>query len=125
MTTTTARTPLTAADVRQAFEDLEAAAPNDRVDRPIEELAVKAFDLIDWRPGEIELAKDDPDREEHGAYVFHDLRPSEHELLIDIIAEHRDRAERRIRELLIEELTAAALAFAAECPGTVRPRGVG
>lgn len=120
MTTATAPAALTAEDVRQAFETAEAAAPNDRVDRPIEELAVRAFDLIDWQPPDVTLDQDDVDRHEIGAHVFHDLRPSEHERLAAIIHQHRSRAEARIRELLIEELTAAALAFATEYPATVR-----
>ena len=112
--------PPTEAEIRALIESRSARYPTDSIEHRLERALDSAFDTI----GYVSL-------DEQGQYDFGeaflsdtwgDLRPSEANRLGELIHEARVRAESRARAAIVEEVVAAALAFAAEHPDAPRAK---
>lgn len=64
----------------------------------------------------------EPTPEPTDGTVWGDLRPSEAGRLVELVGDACDRAADRCYGIIIEELTAAGAAFAAEYPDAPRPK---
>lgn len=102
------------AEIRAAIE----AAP-DGYDG-VSDLTGKLYELFGaplYGPGRF-----DPEEDQVGPRdLWVDLRASEAARLLELADEAWVRARQRVHQILVDELTAAALAFAAEYPEAPRP----
>lgn len=109
---------LTEAEIRTAIEDRWTKYPRDNGESALTDAVVHLFDLIDYRPAEL----DDPEMGELGNEIWTNLRPSEAERLRVLADDGRERAIARAREVIIEEVVATALLFDRECPDAPRQK---
>jgi hypothetical protein len=107
----------TEAEIHAAIMEGIVAWPQDNADKLIE--AVEAFaDPLRWKPGDVDLIE--ADYHEMGDTIWRDLRPSECKRLRELLYQAEQRADAAAHDLIVREYTAAALAFAAECPDAPR-----
>lgn len=85
--------------------------------RRLEEAGSLAVAPLWWEAPDV---PDDSHSDESGDEIWSDLRPSEATRLHELIGEAQKRAEQLCIEAIANELTAAALAFAAEYPDAPR-----
>ena len=88
------------------------------IDRRLEEAVSLAVAPLWWEAPSV----DEVDSVESGDKVWSDLRPSEATRLHTLVGEAEQRAQGRCHEVILDELTAAALAFAAEHPDAPRAK---
>lgn len=112
MTTATHTAPLTAEDVRTAIEVRTARHPFDAWTHKLGDAVVQAFDPVGYH-----------DAEGSTSDIWTDLRNSEGLRLAQLVDIAAERTIERVRAIVIEEVVAAALAFAAEYPDAPRATG--
>jgi len=112
----TGQTPITEAQVRSVIAAHATRYPNDCSDVGILTVAYGLGDAFQYYP-----PTPDKDSSASGDALWTDLRPSERDRLLEIIADAQVRASEKAYAILTDAMVAAALAFAAEFPDVPRP----
>lgn len=112
----------TAAEIRAIVDRISRAYPMDNEERALKEAVEHLFTAIDFQRVDWALPGEEPEPDELGNHLWTGLGLVAEAALAVHVAAAKNRALKRARAAIVEEVVAAAIAFAAEYPDAPRQR---